>query len=289
MRSSTEPRSRRRNHQQGMNADATSQISDVTCLPHAPSWRWRPLLALALALPGAAPRSQVAVVDVRGPPVPRPLRARTCASTTLNEIQALGADTLRDRGEVERGRARTRARTRSRRSTPPTPPPIPASSPTTTSCRGRPRKGFRILITLAPDAPDWATAGGRGGNYKVDSRDFADFARAVGKRYSGVYSAACPTVTYWSIWNEPNHIFFIKPRSQAPRVYRRLVERGLPALKRAVPGARVFVGRAGAGRHRHQGDRAAALPAAVAVPGQATSSACAAAARARPAATASSA
>ena len=98
-----------------------------------------------------------------------------------------------------------------------------------------------MLITLAPDAPDWATSGGRGGNYKVDQRDFADFARAVGKRYSGVYSGL-PRVTYWSIWNEPNHIFFIKPRSQAPRVYRRLVERGLPALKSVVPGAKVFVG-----------------------------------------------
>ena len=63
--------------------------------------------------------------------------------------------------------------------------------------------------------PTGRPSGGRGGNYKVDSRDFADFARAVGKRYSGVYSGL-PKVTYWSIWNEPNHIFFIKPRSQAP-------------------------------------------------------------------------
>ena len=49
-------------------------------------------------------------------------------------------------------------------------------------------------------------------------------------------------MTYWSLWNEPNHIFFIKPRSQAPRVYCRMVQRGLSALKAAVPGARVFVG-----------------------------------------------
>ena len=48
-------------------------------------------------------------------------------------------------------------------------------------------RSSRILITLAPDAPNWATAGGRGGNYKVDSNDFADFAAAVGRRYSGTF------------------------------------------------------------------------------------------------------
>ena len=71
------------------------------------------------------------------------------------------------------------------------------------------------MITLAPDAPRWATGGERGGNYKVSSTEFARFARAVGRRYSGAF-AGLPAVAYWSIWNEPNHIFFIKPRSQAP-------------------------------------------------------------------------
>ena len=48
---------------------------------------------------------------------------------------------------------------------------------------------------------------------------------------------------YFSIWNEPNHIFFLKPRSQSPRVYRRLVERGVPALRAAAaPGSQIFVG-----------------------------------------------
>ncbi len=103
-------------------------------------------------------------------------------------------------------------------------------------------KGFRIMITLAPDAPNWATAGGRGGNYKVDSQDFADFARAVGRRYSGNFGGLS-AVKYFSIWNEPNHIFFLKPRSQSPRVYRRLVERGVPALRAAAAaGTKIFVG-----------------------------------------------
>ena len=102
--------------------------------------------------------------------------------------------------------------------------------------------GFRVMLTLAPDAPRWATGGGRGRNYKINARDFADFARAVGRRYSGHYGGL-PGVTYWSIWNEPNHIFFVSPRSSAPSIYRAMVARGVPALRSTAPkNAKVFVG-----------------------------------------------
>ena len=64
----------------------------------------------------------------------------------------------------------------------------------------------------------------------------------MGRRYSGAFGGL-PAVTYWSIWNEPNHIFFIKPALQAPRIYRRLVERGVPALRATAPaGSKIFVG-----------------------------------------------
>ena len=90
--------------------------------------------------------------------------------------------------------------------------------------------------------PNWATAGGRGGNYKVDSNDSPTSRAPSGARYSGAFGGL-PAVKYFSIWNEPNHIFFLKPRSQSPRVYRRLVERGVPALRAAAaPGSQVFVG-----------------------------------------------
>ena len=206
---------------------------------------------------------------------------------TLNEIEALGADALRI--EVKWNEVAPDPGANSQPSFDATDPgAYPGFEPYDDLVRKATARGFRVLITLAPDAPDWATAGGRGGNYKVDSRDFADFARAVGKRYSGVYSGL-PKVTYWSIWNEPNHIFFIKPRSQAPRVYRRLVQRGLPALK--AVGARCAGARrrAGAGRHRDQGDRPAALPAAVAVRRQELQAPARPRRRARPAATGSSA
>ena len=183
---------------------------------------WRPCSRSRSSLPGAAAasRSQWSMVEdhpylVRSGPDVRERDAE--------RDQGAGRRRAADRGQVERGRSGSGARTRSRRSTPPTRAPTPASSPTTTSCERATAKGFRVHDHARPRrAATGRPSGGRGGNYKVDSRDFADFARAVGKRYSGVYSGL-PKVTYWSIWNEPNHIFFIKPRSQAPRVYRRLV------------------------------------------------------------------
>ena len=52
--------------------------------------------------------------------------------------------------------------------------------------------GFRVMLDLGPDAPRWATADGAPlgtatGNREPDPREFARFAAAVGKRYSGDY------------------------------------------------------------------------------------------------------
>ena len=187
---------------------------------------------------------------------------------TLNEIRALGADTLRI--EVKWSEVAPSPGAKSKPSfTATDPSAYPGFEPYDDLVQRAVAKGFRIMITLAPDAPNWATAGGRGGNYKVDSNDFADFARAVGRRYSGAFGGL-PAVKYFSIWNEPNHIFFLKPRSQSPRVYRRLVERGMPgAARHGSAGIADLRGRARPGRHGHQGDRAQALHPGLAVPGQA--------------------
>ena len=100
-------------------------------------------------------------------------------------------------------------------------------------------QGFRSPDHTRPGRSRLGHGGGRGGNYKVDSRDFADFARAVGKRYSGAY-AGLPKVTYWSSGTSPTTSSSSSPARRRPRVYRGW--RGLSALKAAVPGARVFVG-----------------------------------------------
>jgi hypothetical protein len=102
--------------------------------------------------------------------------------------------------------------------------------------------GFRILGTITGDAPRWATAGRKGNNYKVNSAYYADFAEAVARRYGGNFSGL-PAIRYFSIWNEPNHKEFLTPLSAGPTIYRQLVARGLPAIRRgAVKGAKVFVG-----------------------------------------------
>ncbi len=159
----------------------------------------------------------------------------------LDELRSLGADTLRV--EVKWSEVAPSPAAKAKPAFDATnSSAYPGFQPYDDLVRRAAGKGFRIMMTLAPDAPNWATAGGRGGNYKVDSRDFADFARAVASRYSGAFGGL-PAVKYFSIWNEPNHVFFLKPRSQSPRIYRRLVERGISALRAtAAAGTRIFVG-----------------------------------------------
>jgi hypothetical protein len=160
-------------------------------------------IALAVSLPGvaSASRSQWSMVEDHGYLVRSGTAVR---DATLTEAKALGADALRI--EVKWNEVAPDPTANSQPSFDAKDPgAYPGFEPYDDLVRKATAQGFRVLITLAPDAPDWATAGGRGGNYKVDSRDFADFARAVGKRYSGVY-AGLPKVTYWSLWNEPNHI-----------------------------------------------------------------------------------
>jgi hypothetical protein len=159
---------------------------------------------------------------------------------TLDEIQALGADTLRIGVGWDQVAPDPQARQK---------PDFDAADPSAYPGFGRyddlvqraTRMGFRIMITLAPPAPRWATRGGRGDNYRLDSSKFADFAGATARRYSGEFNGL-PAVYYFSIWNEPGHQLFLKPRPLAPRIYRRMVERAMPAIRRAAPAAKVFVG-----------------------------------------------
>jgi hypothetical protein len=107
--------------------------------------------------------------------------------------------------------------------------------------------GMRIILTVTGDAPRWATAGGRGrsfatANYKVSAGEYSRFAGAVARRYSGRFGGL-PAVFYYTIWNEPNHRNFLKPTSQSPAIYRKLVDSGLPAIRRnAASAAKIFVG-----------------------------------------------
>ena len=165
-------------------------------------------------LPGAAraSKSQWSVFE------DHPWIVQTDAATrdrTLNEIVELGADTVRVEVKWNEVAPSSSSKTR-----PPfdatNPSAYPGFAPYDDAVRAITARGLRVLLTITGDAPRWATSGGRGGNYKPNAASYAQFATAVGKRYSGTFSGV-PKVGYFTIWNEPNHIQFIKPTSQAPR------------------------------------------------------------------------
>jgi hypothetical protein len=197
--------------------------------------------ALLLPAPASASRSMWSVFEdhnalVRTTPAKR--------QQMLEELRLhMGADTLRVEVKWNEVAPRPGARTK---------PAFDASNPAAypgffpyDDLLNRARAlGFRMMVTITGDAPRWATAGGKGrsfrtANWKVDSLEYARYATAVARRYSGFF-AGLPAVRYFTIWNEPNHRNFLKPTSQAPQIYRRMVDRAVPAFRRN--GVRVFVG-----------------------------------------------
>jgi hypothetical protein len=160
---------------------------------------------------------------------------------TLDEITQLGADTLRV--EVKWDEVAPNPGSRSRPQFDATNrAEYPGFGPFDELVRSATARNLRLVVTITGDAPRWATSGERGGNYKPDPIEYGRFVTAVAKRYSGVFGGL-PKVIIFTIWNEPNHIQFIKPTSQAPRVYRRLVDAAIPAIRaNAAPESKILIG-----------------------------------------------
>jgi hypothetical protein len=159
----------------------------------------------------------------------------------LHEVKELGADTLRV--EVKWNEVAPNSGSRTRPAFDATDPhQYPGFGPYDALIASAATKGFRILITVTGDAPRWATVDERGDNYRPEPDEYAKYVTAVAKRYAGTV-LGLPKVTYFSIWNEPNHQNFIKPTRSAPLIYRELVDAAIPALRRsAAAGAKIFVG-----------------------------------------------
>ena len=90
-------------------------------------------------------------------------------------------------------------------------------------------RGIRVLLTPTGPAPDWATLIGNGVDYPSPTR-FQRFMTAAGRQFGS-------RVSYWSIWNEPNHPQFLGPQYRrgkpySPRLYRRLFWAAHQALDR---------------------------------------------------------
>lgn len=199
------------------------------------------LALLVVAAPAAAhQRQQSMFMDdnlllYRGP-------AR--ASATLDELKALGVDsvrvtlhwhhfapdakkTRRPRGELHYG------------------PPVWDNHDHL--LREARERGIEVLLNVSGSAPLWATGKYRGrhinGEYKPDPTEFGRFVEVVARRYDGRHrdenqgERRLPKVDLWSIWNEPNLASRLQPqrrgrRPAAPHIYRRLVRSFLAALHR---------------------------------------------------------
>ncbi len=95
--------------------------------------------------------------------------------------------------------------------------------------RGLRRHGIEPVVTLY-GTPSWAN-GGRAPNWAPSAEQaFANFAYAVGRRYSWV--------RYWTIWNEPNRSTFLRPTTAATYVSK-LLNPAYVQLHAAIDGVRV--------------------------------------------------
>jgi cellulase (glycosyl hydrolase family 5) len=169
----------------------------------------------------------------------------------LNEVKELGVDTLRVEVKWNEVAPNPGSKTK---------PSFNASDPTAYASHPNAWPGFfpyddllqraralglRTILTITGDAPRWATQGGNGTganvNLRPDPNEYAQFAAAVAKRYSGIY-AGLPATFYFTIWNEPNHRQFIKPTKDAPRIYRNMVDAAIPKIRAANRNAKIFIG-----------------------------------------------
>src|SRR5262249_44094964 len=103
------------------------------------------------------------------------------------------------------------------------------------------RNGLTVDFDLLGGAPHWALGSGRPAgnanpNWEPSVKDYGQFVRAIGTRYSGTYvpagqSSPLPRVSFWSVWNEPDYGPSLAPQGipgdlaveNSPRMYRNLV------------------------------------------------------------------
>ena len=118
-----------------------------------------------------------------------------------------------------------------------------------------------LLIDVGFWAPLWAAEPRSGrGTENIDVAEYADFARAVARRYSGDYAPPgedeLPRVDMFSLWNEPNIPGFLGPQWKgegksrlpySPHLYRAMVAAAYPAIRDELGEATVLVGGLAAG------------------------------------------
>jgi hypothetical protein len=121
--------------------------------------------------------------------------------------------------------------------------------------------GIAVDFTLSGGGPRWAEGPGIPPAaldnpywaWRPSARDFGQFVRAVGERYSGSYvppgqREPLPRVSFWALWNEPNFGEDLGPQavrgstvSVAPGMYRTLVGQAWSALQATGHGSDTIV------------------------------------------------
>jgi Cellulase (glycosyl hydrolase family 5) len=94
-----------------------------------------------------------------------------------------------------------------------------------------------VLFTIV-DAPGWANGGASPQHAPTKPSDFGTFCGTLAQRY--------PTVTRYTIWNEPNRGQFLQPQGkggkEAPRTLAGLARACIPAIHAVQPHASVAIG-----------------------------------------------
>jgi hypothetical protein len=91
-------------------------------------------------------------------------------------------------------------------------------------------RGIGVLVTPSGPVPRWATLTRQNHVDYPSPTYFYRFMKAAGRRFGD-------RISYWSIWNEPNHPEFLGPqyrrgRPYSPGLYRKLFQRARSALNR---------------------------------------------------------
>ena len=95
-------------------------------------------------------------------------------------------------------------------------------------------RGIKLQLTITGPAPAWAAGDRKLGPFKPNAKLFGEFVTAVAEHFRGL-------VDRYSIWNEPNHIGWLKPLQSQGKLYRSLYKAGWAALQRVDPSAQVLI------------------------------------------------
>ena len=93
------------------------------------------------------------------------------------------------------------------------------------------RQRLEPLLAIT-DSPTWSQTTPSVPNYSPSPSQFAAFAQAAARRYSGAF-AGLPRVRYWIAWNEPNLSSFLTPQQNnvSANIYRALLNAFASAVK----------------------------------------------------------